>query len=261
MPSPASPITLAHTLSNADKIVTDYEKRILNIPYEEKGVLFSELLFLLAAISSLEPRQVLESGRARGQSTYILGSCIPQSKFISIERDSTSADVVIAESRLKDVTNVCTLYGDAQVLLPALLQFGDVVIIDGPKSFRAIRLALTLLCTGKPACVFVHDVYKGLPERRFINQNIPEAFFSDDEQFTDRFSHLDKVCWDTINSNDLSGWQPHYFNGAEQESYGPTLACIPYKQGYPYGRLLIKLIWTGCSTRMLRSVRKRLSHQ
>lgn len=261
MSSRASQITLAHTLTNADKIITEYEKQIKNVPYEEKGVLFSELLFLLAATSSLEPKQVLESGRARGQSTYILGLCIPESKVISIERNDTSPDVPVAESRLKDVTNVYTLYGNAQVLLPALIQLGDIVIIDGPKGFRAIRLALTLLHTGKPACVFVHDLYKGLPERRFINQNIPDAFFSDDEQFIDSFSYLDKLCWDTINSNDLSGWQPHYFNGAEQESYGPTLACIPYNHGYPYGRLLIKLAWAGCSAHVRRSIRKKLSHR
>jgi hypothetical protein len=260
MSSRASQITLAHTLNNADNIITEYEKQIKNIPYEEKGVLFSELLFLLAAISSLDPKQVLESGRARGQSTYILGSFIPESKIISIERDNTSADVLVAESRLRDLVNVCTLYGDARLLLPALLQPGDIVIIDGPKGFRAIRLALTLLHTGKPACVFVHDLYKGLPERRFINQNISDAFFSDDAQFTDRFSHLDRVCWDTINSNDLSGWQPFYFNGAEQESYGPTLACIPCNQGLQYGRLLMKLFWAGFSARMRRSVRKKLNH-
>jgi hypothetical protein len=261
MSSQALQITLAHTLANADKIITEYEKQIKNIPYEEKGVLFSELLFVLAATSSLKPKQVLESGRARGQSTYILGLCIPESKVISIERDNTSPDVLIAESRLKDVTNVYTLYGDAQVLLPALIQLGDIAIIDGPKGFRAIRLALKSLQTGKPACVFVHDLYKGLPERRFINQNIPDAFFSDDEQFIDRFSRLDNLCWDTISSNDLIGWQPHYFNGAKRESYGPTMACIPYNQGYPYGRLLIKLVWAGCSARMRRSIMKRLSHR
>ncbi|MHC4158903.1 MAG: hypothetical protein ACYSSO_07465 [Planctomycetota bacterium] len=261
MSSRASQVTLAHTLTNADKIITEYEKQIKNIPYEEKGVLFSELLFLLAATSSLEPKQVLESGRARGQSTYILGLCIPESKVISIERNSTSPDALVAESRLKNVTNVYTLYGDARVLLPALIELGDIVIIDGPKGFRAIRLALTLLRTGNASCVFVHDIYKSLPERRFIEQNISDAFFSDDEQFTERFSHLDKLCWDTINGNDLSGWQPYYFKGAKQQSYGPTLACIPYNQNCPYGRLLAKLVWEGCFARMRRSIRKKLSHR
>lgn len=260
MSSRASQITLAHTFTNADKIITEYEKQINNIPYEEKGMLFSELLFLLAAIASLKPKQVIESGRARGQSTYILGLCIPESKVISIERSNTSPDARIAESRLKDITNVYVLYGDARVLIPALVQLGDIVIIDGPKGFRAIRLALRLLQTGKPACVFVHDLYKGLPERRFINQNIPDAFFSDDEQFIDRFAHLDKICWETINSNNLSGWQPHHFNGAEQKSRGPTIACIPYNQSCSYGRLLIRLCFAGFFTRIRHSI-MRLSHR
>lgn len=260
MPSPSSQITRSHILTHADTILTEYEKHIRNIPYQEKGMLFSELLLVLAAASSLKPKQVLESGRARGQSTYVLGSCLPEFKIISIERDRTSPDVSIAESRLKDLANVYMLYGDAQVLLPALVQPGDIVVIDGPKSFRALRLALTLLHTGKPACVFVHDVYKGLPTRRFLDKRIPEAFFSDDKQFTDRFSHLDKPCWDTIASNGLDGWQSHYFNGAKQESYGPTVGCIPHIRGYPYGTLLVKLAAAGCLARVRRSARKKLSH-
>ena len=261
MSSRASKITLTQTLTNADKIIAKYDKQIKNIPYQEKGVLFSELLFLLAATLSLKPKQVLESGRARGQSTYILGLCIPGAKLISIERDATSPDAPIAEARLKGLANVCTLYGNSQVLLPALIQPGDIVMIDGPKGFRAVRLALTLLRTGKPACIFIHDLYKDLPERRFIDQNIPDAFFSDEEQFVERFSHIDKLCWDTISSNELTGWQPHYFDGTKQQSYGPTLACIPYNQGYSYGKLLIKLAWAGLASRMTRSISKKLSRR
>jgi hypothetical protein len=258
MSSQSSQITLPHVLTDADKIIAGYEEQIGSIPYQEKGMLFSELLLVLAAASSVQPKQVLESGRARGQSTYVLGSCLPDFRVISIERDHGSPDVPIAESRLKDMANVYMLYGDAQVLLPGLLQPGDIVIIDGPKSFRALRLALTLLQTGKPACVFVHDVYKGLPVRRFMDKNIPDAFFSDDKQFIDKFSHVDKPCWDAIANGGLDGWQPHRFDGAERESYGPTIGCIPYVQGYAYGRLRAKLAAAGCLARIRHSTRKRL---
>lgn len=259
MSSQSSQITLSRVLTDADAILTEYEGQISSIPYQEKGMLFSELLLVLAAASSLRPKQVLESGRARGQSTYVLGACLPQFKVISIERDHASPDVPIAESRLKGLTNVYLLYGDARVLLPALVQPGDIVVIDGPKSFRAVRLALALLQTGRPACVFVHDLHKGLPERRFIDTDIPDAFFSDDERFIDKFAHLDKPCWNTIAGSGLDGWQPHRFNDAEQESYGPTIGCIPYIRGYPYGRLLVRLAAAGCLARIRRSAKKRFS--
>ncbi|MEN6334740.1 MAG: class I SAM-dependent methyltransferase, partial [Phycisphaerales bacterium] len=255
MTSRCSQISFSRVLADAGAIAADYQERIRNIPYQEKGMLFSELLLVVAAASSLKPKQVLESGRARGQSTYVLGACLPQFKVVSVERDPDSSDVPIAESRLGGLPNVAMLYGDAQVLLPALVQPGDVVVIDGPKSFRAVRLALLLLRTGRPACVFLHDVHKGLPERQFLDREIPAAFFSDDEQFVKQFSHLDKPCWDTIADDGLTGWQPHRFNGVEQESYGPTLGCLPFVQGCSYGRLLAKLAAAGCLARMRQSTR------
>lgn len=260
MSSQLPQMTCGRVLADADRIIAEYETRIRSIPYQEKGMLFSELLLVLAAATSVKPTQLLESGRARGQSTYVLGSCLPQLRIVSVERDHGSVDVPIAESRLKELTNVYMLYGDARALLPALLLPGDVVLIDGPKSFRAVRLALTLLQTGKPACVFVHDVYKGLPERRFLEEDVPGVFFSDDREFVGRFSHLDKPCWDTIAGSGMDGWQPHRFDGQEQESYGPTIGCIPRVQGCSYGRLLVKLAAAECLAHMRRSTRKKFSH-
>ncbi len=251
-------MTRSHILAEAEELVPEYEERIGRIRYEEKGMLFSELLFVVAAASSRKPRQVLESGRARGQSTHVLGACLPQSRVISVERDSASPDVPIAEARLRDLPNVSLLYGDAQVLLPALVQPGDIVAIDGPKSFRAVRLALTLLQTGRPACVFVHDLSQGLPARRFVEKEIPEAFFSDDPSLVERFARLDKPCWNAIAAGGLAGWQPHFFDGVKQESYGPTLGCLPFVPGCPYGRLLVKLAAAGCLARLRRSTRRML---
>jgi hypothetical protein len=66
----------------------------------------------------------------------------------------------------------------------------DAVLIDGPKDFRALKLALDLLRTGKPCAVFVHDFPPNSPQRKFLERNWPNAFFGDDPLFK-RFQSLD----------------------------------------------------------------------
>lgn len=246
-------LNIKNTLENAEKLLDEYREKIKSVPYEEKGVLFSEVLFILATSLNLKPRQLIESGRARGQSTHLLGICLPDVHVISIERYATSEDVPIAEKRLKPITNVSSLYGDAQKLAPELILDGDIVIIDGPKGFRAVRLALKLLATGKPACVFVHDLYQGLPERDFVEKYLKTAFYSDNSEFVKRYSDLDEVCWDTIKKDEMNSWQPHLFDGKKQESYGPTMTCIPYDPDCSYGKLILQTEYSNFVARMRRS--------
>lgn len=250
-------MNIINTLENSEKLLSEYQHKITAVPYEEKGVLFSEVLFILATITGLSPRQLLESGRARGQSTHLLGLCLPNVHIISLERDASSIDVPIAEKRLGPMQNVSSLYGDAQKLTPELVLDGDIVIIDGPKGFRAVRLALKLLATGKPACVFVHDLYQGLPERDFVEKHLHQSFFSDNSEFVSLYSGMDKVCWDTIKDDDLNGWQPYHFDGKKQKSYGPTMTCIPYDNQCSYRKLLLQAEYANFMARMKRSMKKR----
>lgn len=254
-------LNIESILENAEKVFEEYKNKITSVPYEEKGVLFSEVLFIVATSLDLKPRQLLESGRARGQSTHLFGVCLPDIKVISIERFAASDDVPVAEERLRSLPNVSPLYGDSQKLLPELLLDGDIVFIDGPKGFRAVRLALKLLATGKPTCVFVHDLYKGLPERDFVERNLPTAFFSDNTEFVERYSNLDELCWDTIKTDDMNGWQPHHFDGKEQESYGPTMTCIPYDSQILYGKLIFQAEYANFMARMHRSLNKRADNK
>lgn len=251
-------LNIESTLGNAEKVLEDYRNKIASVPYEEKGVLFSEVLFIVATSLDLNPRQLLESGRARGQSTHLFGVCLPGIKVISIERYATSDDVPVAEDRVRSLSNVSLLYGDSQKLLPELLLDGDIVFIDGPKGFRAVRLALKLLSTGKPTCVFVHDLYKGQPERDFVERNLPTAFFSDNTEFVERYSHLDELCWATMKTDDMNGWQPYHFDGKKRESYGPTMTCIPYDSKVLYGKLIIQAEYANFMARMRRSLNKRI---
>jgi predicted O-methyltransferase YrrM len=224
---------LAETLVHASRRAAEFRSLIADVPYEERGVLFSEMFFLFATIGDHRPARILESGRARGVSALILALCFPDSKIISIDRDRESADSARAETQLRHRRNVDLLYGDSTLILPKLAQPDDVVMIDGPKSFRALFLGINLLEKGA-AAVFLHDFHRGLPERELVERKIPEAFFSDDPQFITRYSYLDRPCWEVIEKEQRGRRKPYHALGVQQPSYGPTFACIPGSSNRSY---------------------------
>jgi predicted O-methyltransferase YrrM len=218
-----------------------FSSLIEGIPYEEKGVLFSEMLFMLACLEEGSVPRILESGRARGQSTLILAKALPQTPIVSIEFNKDSPDVPVAIERLRGYENVELLYGDARALLPKIIQPGSVVIIDGPKMFQAIRLALTLLRTKHATQVFVHDVSKGTPERAFLDLFMPECRYSDQRDVAAVTHVVDAAALSHIPSR-------QQFDGFTGEyGYGFSLGCIPYVPGRSYGFLLIlAFIYDAC---------------
>lgn len=238
-------ISMEFLLENSAKQVEIFQQRIVGVPYETKGVLFSEMFFIFSLLESGKPQQLLESGRARGQSTHVLGLCFPDSRIVSLEHNPNSADVPIAAARLAGLTNVTPLFGDAVKLLPKLLQQGDGVIIDGPKGFRALRLALRLLISGKPAVVFVHDCCQGTPERDFLERYFPRAFFSDHPDFVEKYGFLDQQASNPCEKPDPEDWQPYQFFNTQQKSYGFTFACLPCIAGCDYRVLYLKVILAG----------------
>jgi hypothetical protein len=253
-----TPITGDAVLARVGQLLDRFVTSIQGVPYEDKGVFFSEMLFVFAAAGEAPTGPVLESGRARGQSTYLLAKIFPGSKIVSVEFDRDSPDAPVAEDRLSGFEHVQLLYGDSQKLLFDHLEPGAVVIIDGPKGFRALRLALQLLKTGKPSMVFVHDTYRGLPTRRFLENHVPGTFFSDEDRFVERFRHLDERCWEAFDANGSLEWRPA---GVVSPSYGPTFACLPHVPGAPYGRLLIHLHMANVLSRTSRSVNKKLGQR
>jgi hypothetical protein len=84
------------------------------------------------------------------------------------------------------------LYGDSRDILPKRLQPGDAVLIDGPKDFRALELAIDLLATRKPSAIFVHDFPASSLWRAFVERHWSTAFFGDDAIF-ERFRDLDQT--------------------------------------------------------------------
>ena len=187
-----SSLTKGIVAKSADELLPEYQRVIETIPPEAGfgGIWESEMFLFYAAVKPFGPEQILESGRARGKSTLILARCFPEARIVSIEYERESENAPAAEAKLKSESNVELLYGDSREILPSRLQPGDAVLIDGPKDFRALKVAVDLLRTGEPRCVFIHDFPPGSPQRIFVERNFPNAFFGDDPLFQ-RFQSLD----------------------------------------------------------------------
>jgi hypothetical protein len=255
----SGPINDGLVLERAQHALDDFKSRIQGVPYEDKGVFFSEMLFVLSAVGPGFDGLVLESGRARGQSTYVLGSIFPQSTIVSVEFDKDSPDVPIAEGRLQKFDHIELLYGDSRRLLFDHLQPGAAVVIDGPKGFRAIRLALQLLRTGKAKKVFIHDTYKGLATRCFLESHVPGTVFSDHDVFVQRFKHLDEPCWGGFDTGKSLEWRPASLESSQEPSYGPTFACLSHDPGVSYGLILCRLNLMNFFARAFKSVSKKVA--
>src|SRR5947199_7327370 len=143
-------LTKTAVADRAAALLPEYREIIGRIPPEAGfgGIWESEMFLFYAAIKPFAPKQILESGRARGKSTLILARCFPESRIISVEYERQSENASAAEAKLKNESNVDLLYGDSREILPARLQDGDAVLIDGTKDFRAVKLAIALLRTG-----------------------------------------------------------------------------------------------------------------
>lgn len=211
-PTPSSPPPAADDfLTRADALLPAYRAAIAGMPreMERKGICPSEMFFFYAHAAPLAPSLILESGRARAESTLALARCFPAARIVSVELMHDHPDVPLAEAKLRSYPHVELLYGDSRELLPPRLEPGCVVLIDGPKEFRALKLAVRLLATGLPAAVFLHDFGAAFPERRFVERHFPDARFSDEPAFLARYA-------------DLDGDDP--LAGKPRET---TLACLP----------------------------------
>ncbi|MDX1951812.1 MAG: class I SAM-dependent methyltransferase [Verrucomicrobiota bacterium] len=252
-------MTIEQTIASARERLPVYQQRIAGAPYEDKGVLYSEVLFVWAATCQEKPRRVIESGRARGVSTYLLSVCFDAADIISVEYDRNSPDVQIATRNLSSRKNVELLFGDARQLLPFLEPENDVLVIDGPKHFRALRLAFNLLANYKPLAVFIHDAFVGSPERDFLSANVPSAFYSDDPRFVKEFGFLDEPCWKLRAGIDTDEFSRPYLSYGKESSYGPTFACIPGNQSLPFAKLKLQLLIDSLRYRFKKSLQKRRS--
>ena len=210
-----------------------FARRIEGVPYERKGILFSEMFFFLLCSRMARPRRILESGRARGQSTLLLALCFPETEIVSIEFDRDSSDVEVAARRLRGHDNVRLVFGDATRLLPAMAQEGDIALIDGPKGYRGLRLAIRLLGSARVPLVFLHDTGAGTEEQRFLKRSFPETIYSSEPVFAEVAHGLDAVC-DADIPPELR-WR----SGPPSGGYGFSLACLPWRPAVNYSLAMV----------------------
>jgi hypothetical protein len=222
-------LTKNSILEQADTLLPKFQGAIADIPPEAGfgGIWESEMFLFYAAVAPFAPKQILESGRARGKSTLTLARCFPEARILSVELERNSAAAAAAEAKLKRYPNVELLYGDSRKLLPERLQSGDAVLIDGPKGFRALELGLQLLCAAKPCAVFLHDFPADSPWRKFLECHWPGSFFGDDPLFG-RFRELDR------------GRDPRGSTREQGRRYG-IFACLPSHLPEPYWKLRSRL--------------------
>jgi Putative methyltransferase len=232
-----SNLSLPSVITSAVRHRDEFSRLLAGIPYERKGILYSEMFFLWLCASPFKPKRILESGRARGQSTLILSRTFPDAEIISIEYDRNSPDVPVAAERLKNCKNVQLLFGDATKLLPDMVRIDDVVLIDGPKGFRGLRLVLSLLGSRKPSLVLMHDPLPGSPERDFLEQHLPQTLYSDAPSLAAQTHHLDLE-----NARDL----PEALRfGPTCQHYGYSLAAMVRPADYSASLLQLKAVWKG----------------
>ncbi len=178
-------------LDQASRLLPEFRTATAGLEHESKGIRRSELFFFYAFASPRRPARILESGRARAQSTLVLARLFPDVPIISLESDAHSADAEIGLERLRSYPQVDCRFGDSVRLLPELVRPGDVVLIDGPKDLRALKLAFHLLQRNQPQAVFVHDLWPGSPAREFVDGAVPSTLLSDEPRWVEHYAALD----------------------------------------------------------------------
>lgn len=211
-----------------------FKKNCADIPFQAKGILNSEALLVCALAEKLGAKQIIESGRARGQSTLLFASYFKESpdfKIFSIELLNYTKDSIICKKRLKNFRNVNLLFGDTEKKAPRLVKehkSDSIIVIDGPKGLHAIKLALNLAKNDNVKAILIHDIHSNAEGRTFLEENVPNVFFSDDIDFVKQFQHLDDNCWGQMKNFESlkEGWAPYMRAGKKIKSYGNTFATI-----------------------------------
>lgn len=197
---------------------------VRGVTLENRGVLNSEAALFAATCRRLGIEVIIESGRARAQSTTLISRLLPEAVIHSIESSSDS-DAVFGIARLKNHPNVVLHQGDARRVAPRLLAAETrrvALFIDGPKGLQAVRLAQKIIASNAQVLlVGIHDMHakdttnRGRPN--FARVHFAHAFdmicFTDVPAIIDAYSDLD----------DGSGHTPGQKGPWDLGSYGPTL--------------------------------------
>jgi len=231
-------------LAQAEHYLPTYLATTAGLSHESKGIRRSELFFCYALIARMRPDRLIESGRGRAQSTLVLSRLFPSALIVSLESNANSPDAAIAVERLRNAANVECRFGDSLLILPELAKAGDVILIDGPKDFRALKLAFRLLLRNKVRGVFIHDLWPGSPARGFVDQHLPFALLSDDPRWVKAYASLDSTRL-----------PPAPAESGRQRAYGPTMGYLAEHLDN-YGQRLRQCLLAQAKDRIQATIRK-----
>ena len=241
------------TLNKFDDFYDEFKDATENIDDEYRGILRSEAFFV-RGLCGPSPKRIIESGRARGQSTYLLAKSLPNTKIISIEYDKDSVDSQFALERLSKFENVQCLFGDSRKLIPELVEDGDIVLIDGPKDMDALNLLAKLSNQVRLGGAFIHDAYQGSILRQWLSAYKPKLLYSDHYEYIRKYCHLDHNTQpeDLFSINDepksckslIYGGTFVFLNSAQSRFYFIQIILIKmYKIFYKIKRSFFKADW------------------
>lgn len=237
---------------------------IRGLVVESRGVLNSEGACFAGLCRRLGVQNVVESGRARAQSTLLMAQLLPDVHIFSIE-SARDTDAQYGVSRVQGLSNVTLMEGDARTLATGVLEGlkgPTALFLDGPKGKEAVRLAQQLVADHEHVVlVGIHDMHRndttarGLPNisRHWFSHAFDRHIFSDDADLVSAYSHLDVG----------SGISPHRKGPWDLGSYGPTLglAIVTWRDRFRARRQRTKADKGVTKTPVLRLLPRRVFHR
>jgi hypothetical protein len=206
-----------------------FKKIIKGIKFEPKGIFNSEILLFVSLSKFFGVNIIIESGRANGQSTKIISEFFKnfRYKIYSIELDIFSPDVKTSFERLKNYKNLKLIFGDTFKEIHKLIIEECCILIDGPKSIKTVKLTIDLLKNSMVKAVFLHDIHKDSYLREDFEKIFTNFFFTDSEEYVEKFKSLDKKCWiDQRKHRKFKNWSPYRRGNKIMKSYSSTLLAI-----------------------------------
>lgn len=168
-------------------------------PYEHRGILHSEMALIIEVCRRLDIQVVIESGRARAQSTTMLAKYLPDVEIHSIE-GRNGPDQIFGIERVAHLANVVLHQGDGSLLLPRLCEAAaphrTAVLCDGPKGIAAVGVVEKCFRLPHVRLGFIHDMRKldhggPSPYRAAAEAVFPGATFSDSPELVAGYSWMD----------------------------------------------------------------------
>lgn len=210
-----------------DRLTLAEMQAIAAEPYEARGILHSEMALVIHTCRRLGIQVIIESGRARGQSTYMLAKYLPDVEVHSVElRDHP--DEQIARDRLVPFGNARLWNGNGNDLVPALAIASEgkatAVLCDGPKGAAAVSILRECFKLPHVLVGFIHDMRRldhggPSPHRADAIARLPSHAFSDDPRLVQAVSWMDAGILE-------AGGPVGPKHEAEFGCYGPTLGVF-----------------------------------